>query len=896
MTAPVLTRRIVEALLEEWLPHGKGRRLLLVYGRYTDATAEFVTSTNAAFRVRAHVRDEHSVLGITEAWQRHVSGHPDDTDVLVVATTVDDHLLGWDLRAHAIARSTQTVDRGRIVAQRFGSVDVDPRLRTETWLVEALLDAEPAEGWPRNGSVLTRDAAIRALIGARLGGVIVRDGSLDVAALLSWSRDPAGPGRFAALPEPERQGVGQWLSDTVGETAAVVLRLATAGRAGDVMPLGVVSALVTEPGVPSEALVALGGLAGGVRQSALHGLAEAVAATLWRWVEEARSGSAATRTRVFDILNRAEHLAAEAGLTGALNANRFLPSAFDARLRRLAEALSSGDQHAAEQALDELGEHCLARLSPSRVRTAEMAVRLMRWLAIPVEALTSVAGGIASYNASLAWVDRALTAVWEGDAGAAPAVSRVYREVCEAIRARRTTLDEEFAQRLAVWTRTASDQNPGGVLLIEQVLATLALPLAGGGAPMIVVLDGMSGAVAADLGEALTGERWLEAAPGTSRAASVSAIPSVTRVSRASLLTGTLTAGEQQVERDGFTAFWRRHGKKAELFHRGDIAGQAGHRLSDALMTALSGDAVVGVVLNTVDYALDHGREGDRTGWSVSDITFLPELLDAAFGYGRPVLLVSDHGHVLDRFPDVGPVAAPGAESARWRTGTPEPGEVALAGPRVGEGGGSVVVPWRDDIRYTQRRSGYHGGASLSEMTVPALVFVPSVEHLPGGWRLLTPEAVVPAWWEPASAKTTPVPEAAEAPARGRRRKAAEPAGMAPLFGEPPAPEAALPRPTVGSAVVASDTYEMQRAFVPKPPNKEVVAAVIDALIDADGVLPLSTVASVAGRAARRPEFFAVTLQRLLNVDQYPVASLVDGDRRLKLDVELLRSQFKVDR
>jgi hypothetical protein len=892
MTAPALTRRIIEALLEEWLPHSKGRRLLLVYGRYTDGTAEFATT--GAARVRAHIRDEHSVLGITEAWQGHLSGHPDDTDVLVVATTVDDRQLGWDLRAHAIARSTQTVDRAKIVAQRFGSVDVDPRLRTETWLVDALLDAEPAEGWPRNGSVLTRDAAIRALIGARLGGVTVREGSLDAAALLAWSRDPAGPDRFAALPEPERQGLGQWLTDTVGETAAVVLRLATARRAGDVVPLGVVSALVTEPAVTSEALVALGGLAGGVRQSALYGLAEAVAATLWRWVEEARSGSAATRTRVFDILKRAEQLAAEAGLTAALSANRFLPSAFDARLHRLAETTSASDRHGAEQALDDLREHCVARLSPSRARTAEMAVRLTRWLATPAGELASVASGITGYNDSLAWVDRALTVLWEGDARATPAVSRVYREVCEAVRERRTALDEDFAQRLAVWTRTASDQNPGGVLLIEQVLATLAVPLAGGGAPMVVVLDGMSGAAAADLGEELSGERWLEAAPGTSRSAAVSAIPSVTRVSRASLLTGTLAVGEQQTEKDGFTKFWRRYRKHAELFHRGDIAGQAGHRLSDALMTTLSGDAVVGVVLNTIDHALDHGREGDRTGWSVSDVTFLPELLDAAFGYGRPVLLVSDHGHVLDRFPDIGPVAAPGAESARWRTGTPEPGEVALAGPRVGEGGGAVVVPWRDDIRYTQRRSGYHGGASLSEMTVPALAFVPSVEHLPDGWRLLTADMVVPPWWEPASAKTTPVVEVAEAPARSRKRKGAEPEGMVPLFGEPPAPGKAAPRPTVGAVVVASDTYEVQRAFVPKPPNKEIVAAVIDALVDADGVLPLSTVATVAGRAARRPEFFAVTLERLLNVDQYPVVSLVDGDRRLKLDIELLRSQFKV--
>lgn len=882
MTVPELTRRIVDSVLAEELPYAKGRRLLLVYGRYADATAEFVST--AANRVRVHVRDEHSVLGITEAWQQHLADHPDDTDVLAVTTTVDDQQLGWDLLAYAIARSTRTVDRARIIAQRFGSADVDPRLRTETWLVDALLDAEPTEGWPRNGSVLTRDAAIRALIGARLGGVTVREGFLDLAALLTWSRDPVGPDRFAALAEPERRGLEQWLVDTAGETAAVVVRLATAGRAADVMPLGVISALVDEPGATSESLVALGGLAGGVRQSALRGLADAVAGTLWRWVGD---GSDAARTRVLDVIRRADQLAAEAGLTSALSRSPFLPSAFEARLQTLAAALASDPGGA----FDELREHCLFRLFPARVRTAEMAVRLARWLATPVENLASVADGITAHSASLAWVDRALTVLWQGDPGAGPAVGKAYREVCEAVRDRRSALDEEFARRLAVWARAASDQNPGNVLLIEQVLATIAVPLASGGVPLIVVLDGMSGAVAADLGEELTRGPWLEVASGTSRAAAVSAIPSVTRVSRASLLTGKLTAGEQPLEKDGFTKFWRRQRRDAELFHRGDIAGQAGHRLSDSLMAALSGDAVVGVVLNTIDYALDHGREGDRTGWSVADITFLPELLDAAFGYGRPVLVVADHGHVLDRFPDVGPVAAPGAQSARWRTGTPEPGEVALTGPRVGEGDGSVVVPWRDDIRYTQRRSGYHGGAALSEMTVPVLALVPSVEHLPNGWHLLTTDEVVPPWWEPASARTTPAAEVVELPARVRKRRTPETDGMVPLFGEP-AP--AVPQRTVGTAVVDSEIYEAQRAFVPKPPAKEVVAAVIDALVEAGGDLPLSTVATVAGRAARRPEFFAVTLQRLLNVDQYPVVSLLDGDRRLKLELELLRAQFKV--
>ncbi len=153
-------------------------------------------------------------------------------------------------------------------------------------------------------------------------------------------------------------------------------------------------------------------------------------------------------------------------------------------------------------------------------------------------------------------------------------------------------------------------------------------------------------------------------------------------------------------------------------------------------------------------------------------------------------------------------------------------------------------------------------------MTVPALVLLPSTELLPQGWHLLSPEAVTPAWWE-AGSEPAPTPQPV-----------------------PEAPAAA----SLGARVTASEVYGAQHRFVPRAPARSAVAAVIDALAgQTDGKLSLPAVASAAGRAGRRPEFFAAALQRLLNVDGYPVVSLIDGDRRLALDVELLRTQFTED-
>ncbi|MGH3814350.1 MAG: hypothetical protein ACRDUV_18180, partial [Pseudonocardiaceae bacterium] len=119
-TPPAVNRQIIEALLDDELPHDPRRRLVLVHGRYEDSAPEFCTDIDGVPR-RIRVTDQTSVLGIVEAWQEHQAATPGSDDVLVVTTGVDDAQLGWDLRGHALRRSTRTVDRSKIVAHRFGA-------------------------------------------------------------------------------------------------------------------------------------------------------------------------------------------------------------------------------------------------------------------------------------------------------------------------------------------------------------------------------------------------------------------------------------------------------------------------------------------------------------------------------------------------------------------------------------------------------------------------------------------------------------------------------------------------------------------------------------------------------------------------------------------------------
>ncbi|KUN85556.1 hypothetical protein AQJ66_13700 [Streptomyces bungoensis] len=900
---PAAGRRAVEVLLETELPRAEGRRLVLVDAVWAggDEEREFTVRVDGAAR-RVHVTDQDSPLGIADAWRRHTTEtDPGGDSVLVVTGRVPADQLGWDLRGHAVRRRPLAVEQADIVKQLFGAGDLDTRMVRETWLLDALLEAEPPGGWPRAGSVLTRDRALRALLAARVGLGDMRADSLDLDAdtLFDWSRTPAGPRLFAELPDQQRAGLAEWLEEVTGPAAPTLLALAADGRGADALPLGALASAVLACPSAADAGFALGTLFGRALGSfdVLGPYAAAATGVLTRWIAQAEAGGGAgadAHSRVLAVLERADQLAETARLTGLLAGDRLLPSGYRTRLRSLAAALD-GRPGPAQAALRDLADHQLAVLHTESTERARTAVRLLRWLDTPQAAPGSVGRSVRHHMESTGWVDLAAGILAEGDASRDSEVGEAYHRLIARVRDRRRQLDEQFAAVLATWTEAASQQAPNGALLIEDVLAEAAAPLArDGGRPLILVLDGMSADVAVELAAGFDRRNWTEIVPAAEagRLAAVAMLPTLTKISRASLLCGAPAEGGQDVERAGFTAFWKKRRREAVLFHKGGFEGTAGHRLAPELLGALADDrTIVGVILNTIDDALADGRESGRARWRIGDIAKLADLLGAALGAGRPVLLVSDHGHVLDRGPrEAGPVVAEGVQGARWRTGPAQSGEVELAGPRVRAGGGRVAAAWRDDLRYTARQAGYHGGASLAEVTVPVLAFVPSDSEIPAGWAALPAENTAPEWWRGAAEPAQPQ-ETAPAPPRGKGGRK-QPAQSEGLFPQPPQPGHVTP----GEQTVRSKPYETQREFVRNAPAGPAVAAALDALLEAGGKLSPAAVAAAAqaatGKSERNPQRFVTMLERLLNIDGYPVLQLVESGRTVHLDKELLRQQF----
>ena len=552
---------------------------------------------------------------------------------------------------------------------------------------------------------------------------------------------------------------------------------------------------------------------------------------------------------------------------------------------------SAGSLSELERAADHLAGHDLAWADRrSDTERVEMAVRLVRWLASPPSPPpVTLADALARQMRSDGWVDRAVSDVWSGSTHTA--LAEAFRVLCDRVLGRRRSHDEELAALLA--PATARDVLDPDVLPVERVLAHTIEPLSRCAPVLLVVIDGMSAAVAAAVADGISRLSWTEHVPAGSdgRAAVLAALPTMTRFSRTSLLCGTLRDGTQVDEKRAFTQI-----TAGPLFHKDDLRTPAGAAVNPDVDAALASPTrVVGVVLNTVDDTLAK-HDPDGTRWSVSTIQHLEPLLELARRARRAVVLVSDHGHVVERG---GRADLRDLADARWRpasTGPAGDGEVLLSGARVLAGGGSIVAPWVEHLRYGRKAAGYHGGASAAEVTIPLLVFAGrDVDLSEAGWQPTGDQA--PSWWQPDSAARPPAPPSA--PARRRRRTPTpRPPGDGVLFDVQPA-EPAPPPPDPHAATLdaffSSPTYQRARAAAGRAALPDAaVRSVLRVLLAGDGRGSAEQVARALGVPTPRLPMALSNLRRLLNVEGYQVVGLDADGRTVLLDESLWRQQFGI--
>ncbi|GAA3749398.1 hypothetical protein HDA32_001139 [Spinactinospora alkalitolerans] len=847
--------------------------------------------------VRARVAVAPTVLAVLTELSRPLT----EADYLVLLTPCrEDTDLGPSLLGRLLGHEVFTVNSWELLADELGIRMLDPRLHSRkwAWLARGLREVGVGSEWHKRTSVLKLEDALRRLAAIRFG----REAGdrLDAAALLDWTRKPELVTRFGELDEDERHGLRAELEHGIGPVAQVVFQMLDKQQVYDALPAGLVFRELLDPdnaGIPGvrDARVRAEERFVGTpapKTEALSRFADSSEAALLRMMDGHEHDAAVHAS------DRAEEILTALGADGVAATSRVLSTGLQARLAALGAEISTAiqpqmpapearDTVQAEEALTRLWEHRRFDSDSREGADAIAAVRLVRWLASGPPTPRTAAEGVADHMAGTAWVDRAASRLWASHTEIT-ALHDAYQDLYARVRDRRAEIDKAFAERVAAWTEVSSHTDE--LLLAENLLQRVARPLSAERAPLIVLLDGMSAEIAVQIGaEIAGGGRFKEIArTEQGREGALATFPSITGCSRASLFSGRLTTGGQSQERAGFTALWKQPSwgpRDSTLLYEADLQTGAGDRLPESVQKAVDDTGrVVAAVINTVDDALADGREADDVSWRVDQLGKLGPLLDAAARAGRPVVLTSDHGHVWDRRENR---KTEKGESARYRTGEPGERELLVTGDRVLAGGGEIVVPWDERIRYTARQEGYHGGISTAEMVIPVLVFVPDTALVPAGWAALRPADHEPSWWaRPLTVE--PGTAAAPEPAKpARKPKKSRPAQDTVLFKDD----------SLGTLVTDTEIFELSRSQISRAPDASKVAAVIDTLAGAGGAtprLPVAHVARAAGESttSHRAVRFLKMVKKVLNIEGFPVLDLPEGERAVELNVELLRRQF----
>ena len=854
-----------------------------------------------------------SVLALRERLvDRPAAGPP-----LVVLTDLPATELGDDLRARLAHRKLFSIEAWQLVKERFKAHYVDPRLvERHEWAARALLDAEPEAGYPPVPSgFLDAETAWRRLFEALTG---IPRGECDPEGLLAWTLDGEPVQRLGALPEAVRTGLAIAAEESAGRAARAIFECA--GRLGHrTVSVGLVARVLfdTDGKGNERAAKARGKLEALLDLHDLDpGLARTWTAAAERLVRRRLSrpaelgGGVGSRGVAKAVLADADDLVQTLGAADLAGRSAILGASIEQRLVDLARELLTFVEGEARElpdtlrnAADRVLDHALSADAPDRTAGVEMALRLSGWLATRRRGdggsrrlFVAVARG---YGREGGFVDRARALLWDGDPS--PVVAEAYAALATQADEARQQENREFGRLLADWPGAGPHEQ--SLLGVEAVLDRCIVPLARVQPVLVLVVDAMSMAVFRELEHDLVWRGWVELVTEDTRERPVvvAALPTVTEVSRTSLLCGAITSGKASKEKDGFS---RHDGLRSAcapsappvLFHKGDLRESGVAGVSPRVAAAITDPdhRVVGVVINAVD---DHLAKGDQVPvpWTARHIGPLEDLLEACRSCGRAVVLVSDHGHVLER----GTILRDITEAAeRWRpaNGAPADDEVLLQGPRVVAEGGRLLAPWSERVRFGMKKNGYHGGASPQEVVLPLGVFaLPETTGQLAGWREVAPE--MPAWWrwrdeaDPAAAsdRATPADE----------RRASAPASCPPRRGETGdllaglVPEAPRSTETWIDRLFETDLFAEQRKQAARTAlPEERIRAMLTALEARGGKLTGPALAQSLGVPLFRLGGIVSALRRVLNVDGYAVLSVDETSETIELNRDLLATQF----
>jgi hypothetical protein len=899
--APTLSAHDVEGFLEDYYQGRRSvRSLIAVYG--TGAAGEVIGEPFGRFEV-VPVRSELEL-------RRRMPPY-DDQSARIVFLLPYPGELPLDLGG-------RFSDNGRIhsvgpdlrLRQLFGASELGPGV-AQSALARMLLDSG-AEPFGLGGGRLSVAQMWRAWLDRELG---LADLALD--ALLAWAASrPA-----VAVDGEVREELLPYLVTAVDPAAPMVWRAWESGRGRAVLEAAVVfESLATSEGIGDDPAGRLW-LRQKVRDLGGEDLDEAARIQAARSLGDATGGAIALLRKPLDPVDIRElYRAADAQIEDSeiralVATSRRLPSAWQARIARLGEALERGAKKpgaaavaVAREALEELERHDTFvddDQKPTLAR-AENAVKLLAWLASGADPRRAPAktphGDVARlggwYVADGGWVDRARRRARGRSVDALDVgIQAVLDEVDQA----RVELDRRFAAALVAWH--GADRPGAATVPIDRALERVALRYLEGDESrrlLVLLLDGMAWAQTVEILEALhkLPDRWGPLSwhvSKTGRLADghdlppggvivVANLPTVTEVSRSAFFAGqTVQSGKDHKSEKDPARFAenKRLAKVApkppKLYLKGE-ASESDGAVARPLLSKIADrdDRLVAVVLNAIDASLK-GDPQVQHAWTHETIGPLLPLLEAARDAGREVMLAADHGHVhADRLATVSVPAGSKPRWRPWRRGEAVADyEVVLDAEKapavwVPRGADGVVLLADDHHRYGgSAAAGEHGGATLAEVIAPCLLIGPERDG-----EALAP--VVPTWWYyELEQQPTPVPVT---PTRGRRKRVSE-------------NQLAIPGVVQPAGLGASELF-LKRAR--SKDRSELALRAVAFLRDRSGRAGTTSFAAAMGTLPTRVGGLVSKVSEILNFDGFLVLSHDTKTDQVILDVPLLEQVFEV--
>ena len=659
--------------------------------------------------------------------------------LLIVITSLDEAQLGLDVLARLAGRQLYRIDHWQMVRDLFRAREIDPRLPSQAWLAEALLQHVPQGGYPPVASgLLDADTVWKHLLMQYLE---LPDGRPDAIALLTWSLSASHLHRYEALSGEWRTALRQRVQDTAGAVGVAMLDALDSGHGDLLLPIGLVCEILFSAAGQRHIEIAQARarlesyLAGRLPSSEVgRAWAAAAAAALASLSEVERHNWLARTEQFLTDLKASDYSALSSVLRSGLQLRL---GHFAAALQGFLRGKVTLDQ--LEECFNHVACHQASAQQTARMERVRMALRLARYLAMRLEqekpaTLSHVATAYAEHGGYVDWARRYLI----GDDETAD-LATAFGLLADRIRQVREPQNKLFATLLAAWNRAPSATE--GLLPIEQALSRIVARLARATSVLLLVMDALSYADFCELLQDLRNRGWMTLTdqPGHSLPFLVSTVPSVTATARTSLFAGKLTHGTSAVEKQSFAAHadllaMSRHAYPPVLFHKGELLEAGATSLSATVREAVRNEhqRVVGVVVNVVD---DHLAKSEqlRLSWTVAQLHHLDALLYEAQLAHRAIVMTSDHGHILE----AGSRRLAGSAEERWRPYHNDQlatEELVFEGPRVQHvtGAERIIAPWSEAVRYSQKKQGYHGGATPQEMLVPLAVLVPQHRTIAG--------------------------------------------------------------------------------------------------------------------------------------------------------------------